>query len=288
MVRLSLNGATTMTADLVTDIMVAGRAGFDALEIWAAKLRRFLETGTTAELNHYFQRYGVRPWSINSIERITFRSPEERQALRAECEMLCRWAQELGCPYIVVVPGPRPRGVAPADVTVDVTFILRELSEVARRYGIGLALEFLGFKECAVRTLARAYEIIQRVDDPHVGLVLDAFHFYVGGSSLEDMARLDPRRLFVFHIDDAENRPPSELRDEHRLLPGDGILPLKEIWRALRAIGYDGVVSVELFRPEYWEWDPATLAHRAKDAVERVLGVKRLDQGGTPPEENAS
>lgn len=277
-----------MKADLVTDIMVAGRAGFDAIEIWAAKLRRFLETGTTAELNGYFQQYGVRPWSINSMERITFRSPEERRALRAECETLCRWAQELDCPYIVVVPGPRPRGVAPADVAVDATFILRELSDVAKPYGIGLGLEFLGFKECSIRTLARAYEIVQRVNDPHVGLVLDAFHFYVGGSSLEDIARLDPRRLFVFHIDDAENRPPNELRDEHRLLPGEGILPLKDIWRALRAIGYDGVVSVELFRPEYWEWDPATLARRAKDAVERVLELKPSDEGRAPSEEQTS
>jgi hypothetical protein len=33
--RLALNGATTMKADLATDIAAAGRAGFDGLEIKA-------------------------------------------------------------------------------------------------------------------------------------------------------------------------------------------------------------------------------------------------------------
>ena len=37
--KLSLNGATTMKADLVTDIRAAAAAGFNCVEIWAAKLR---------------------------------------------------------------------------------------------------------------------------------------------------------------------------------------------------------------------------------------------------------
>jgi hypothetical protein len=36
--KLALNGATTMKADLVEDIRVASTAGFDCLEIWASKL----------------------------------------------------------------------------------------------------------------------------------------------------------------------------------------------------------------------------------------------------------
>jgi 2-keto-myo-inositol isomerase len=39
----------------------------------------------------------------------------------------------------------------------------------------------------------------------------------------------------------------------------------------LKALGYDGDCSVELFRPEYWEWDPAELAVQARDAALKVL-----------------
>jgi sugar phosphate isomerase/epimerase len=38
--KLSFNGATTMKADLATDIRAAAAAGFDYVEIWAAKLRK--------------------------------------------------------------------------------------------------------------------------------------------------------------------------------------------------------------------------------------------------------
>jgi 2-keto-myo-inositol isomerase len=82
---------------------------------------------------------------------------------------------------------------------------------------------------------------------------------------------IDADRLFIFHINDAEDLPLEQLEDRHRLLPGLGILPLKQIVAALRRIGYDRIVSVEIFRPEYWERDPFELARDARAAVERVL-----------------
>jgi 2-keto-myo-inositol isomerase len=55
------------------------------------------------------------------------------------------------------------------------------------------------------------------------------------------------------------------------LLPGLGILPLRELIAAFRKIGYDKVASVEIFRPEYWERDPFDLAKDARIATEGVL-----------------
>jgi 2-keto-myo-inositol isomerase len=82
---------------------------------------------------------------------------------------------------------------------------------------------------------------------------------------------LDPKRLFIFHINDAEDLPPDQLTDAHRLLPGLGILKLKDMIEAFKRIGYDQVASVEIFRPEYWERDPFEVAREAKAAVESVL-----------------
>ena len=61
------------------------------------------------------------------------------------------------------------------------------------------------------------------------------------------------------------------MQDRHRLLPGLGILPLQEIISGLQDIGYDGVASVEIFRPEYWQRDPYELAQEAHAAVQNVL-----------------
>jgi 2-keto-myo-inositol isomerase len=118
--------------------------------------------------------------------------------------------------------------------------------------------------------LGLAAEIVRETARDNVGLVIDSFHFYAGGSKLQMIEKLDPNLIYIFHINDAENLPRAELEDRHRLLPGLGILPLREMMAAFRKIGYDGVASVEIFRPEYWERDPFELAREAKAAAERI------------------
>lgn len=271
MLKLALNGATTMKADLATDIRAASAAGFDCLEIWAAKLRTFLKTNSAADLKRLFDEQSLEPYSINSIEHVTFRHEGRHNRLLNECEELCRLAAEINCPYVVVVPSPLPPGVGREEVIEEAVGVLTELGVIAERHGVGLAFEFLGQKDCSVQTLALADEIVRQVARKNVGLVIDSFHFYAGGSTIESIEALDPERLFVFHINDAEDRAREELEDKHRLLPGLGILPLKEIVGCLKQIGYDGVTSVEIFRPEYWERDPFELARDARVATLKVL-----------------
>ena len=270
--KLALNGATTMKANLIEDVRAASAAGFDCLEIWAAKLRKFLQSHTTADLKGLLEEHGLEAYSINSIERITFRDAGSHARLLHECEALCSFASEIDCPYIVVVPSPLPEGKSMTDVVEESTRVLTELSPIAERHGVGLAFEFLGQTNCSVQTLEAAAEIVDRVERDNVGLVIDSFHFHAGGSTIESINALNPEKLFIFHINDAEDLPREQLQDSHRLLPGLGILPLGEIIAALRGIGYDRVTSVEIFRPEYWERDPHELAREAHAATLGVLG----------------
>ncbi|MEW6210459.1 MAG: sugar phosphate isomerase/epimerase [Acidobacteriota bacterium] len=272
--KLALNGATTMKASLAEDIRAASEAQFDYLEIWAAKLRVFLQSHTVGQLKRLFKQSGVLPYSINSIERITFRKESETAALLSECEELCRTAAEFDCPYIVVVPGPLPARATEEEVIDESIRALSELADIAEPYGVALAFEFLGQTSCSVQTLALADEIVKRVHRSNVGLVLDSFHFYAGGSSIESIHALDPDRLLIFHINDAEDLPREMLEDRHRLLPGLGILPLAEISAALKRIGYDRVASVEIFRPEYWERDSVELAREARRAAAEALNIR--------------
>jgi|SRR5918911_1246546 2-keto-myo-inositol isomerase len=269
--KLALNGATTMRASLVEDISAASAAGFDCLEIWASKLRAFLKSGTTDDLKWLLAEHRLPPYSINSIERITFRDEEGHAKLLEECEELCRIASAINCPYIVVVPSPLPAGKSWEDVVEESVRVLDALGQIAERHNVALAFEFLGQRDCSVQTLEQDFEIVKKLSRPNVGLVLDSFHFYAGNSSLESIDALDAQKLFIFHINDAEYLPREQLEDRHRLLPGLGVLPLKEIVAALRRIGYDGVCSVEIFRPEYWERDPTEMAEAAHAAASRVL-----------------
>lgn len=270
--KLSFNGATSMKADLTTDVRAAAAAGFDYLEIWAAKLREFLKSHSVSDLKTLFDQNSLKPLSINSVEHVTFRDAAAYTQIKAQCEELCSIAAAIGCPYVVIVPGRfPPGGLSSYEVIEETVGVLRELASIAERHSVALAFEFLGQKDCSVQTLELADEIVQKVNRRNIGLVIDSFHFHTGGSTIKMIDALDPKRLFIFHINDAEDLPPDQLTDAHRLLPGLGILKLKDMIEAFKRIGYDQAASVEIFRPEYWECDPFELAREAKDAVESVL-----------------
>ncbi len=277
--KLALNGATTMRADLATDLQAAKAAGFDYLEIWAAKLRAFLRQRSTSELKDLFTESGLQPLSINSIEHITFRDAEAYELIKRECEELSSIAAAIGCPCIVVVPGPLPKdGASRETVVAESLRVLHELCDISAAHDVSIAFEFLGQSDCSVPTLDLAAEIVRKAGRKDLKLIIDSFHFYAGGSTFAMIEALDPSLIQIFHINDAEDLPREQLEDRHRLLPGQGILPLREMISAFRRIGYDKVASVEIFRPEYWERDPFQLARDARDAAERVLSHKEAQK----------
>jgi 2-keto-myo-inositol isomerase len=279
--KIALNGATTMHADLETDILAASAAGYELIEIWASKLRKFLTTKTAEDLSGLLKSADLEPYSINSIEHITFRTVEDYQAIKEECEELSKTAEEIGCPYIVVVPGKLPENSSNDEILLESVKVLNELGDIAEKRGVSLAFEFLGQTDCSVQTLDFCAEIVGQVNRKNIGLVIDTFHFYAGNSSFEAIDKLDPEKLFIFHINDAENLPKKQLTDAHRLYPGEGILPIKEIKTKFDQIGYDRMVSVEIFRPEYWNQDPFEVARKARAATIEVLGLENAAAGGS-------
>jgi 2-keto-myo-inositol isomerase len=269
--KIALNGATTMHADLATDIKAAGEAGFELIEIWAAKLREFLKSNSVEDLKRLLKENNLEPYSINSIEHITFRNAEDYAKIKAETEELSQIAGEINCPYVVVVPGKLPENASKEEIIDESVRVLNELADIAEKHDVGLAFEFLGQTDCSVQTLDLCREIVEKVDRKNIGLVIDTFHFYAGNSSFEAIESLNPEKLFIFHINDAENLPKEELTDAHRLYPGTGILPIREIKQRFDKIGYDRMVSIEIFRPEYWNENPFEVARKAKEATEKVL-----------------
>ena len=265
--KLGLNGATIMRSSIEDDIEIAAECGFTAIEFWAAKLDA--HTGALERLAERVRALGLAPSCINSVENITARDAAGRHAVVDELRHRVGMATVLGAPAIVVVPScidaPLPRGAA----IDDAVEVLRAMSDVAG--DVTLAFEFLGKPGCRVPTLDMAIEIVERVDRPNVGMVLDVFHFYAGGSDLADVQRVPIEKLVVVHLNGAEHLPRQQLTDAHRLYPGEGVIPITAILSALAKRGYDGVASVEIFRPEYWEQDARTVARSAFTKATDVL-----------------
>jgi len=277
--KLAYHGATSMTSDLVTDVKASSQAGFKAMEIWASKIDDFLKTHSLDDLRALFVDNYLEPAAISSIEFIAFRGKDYAK-IKNRCKELCQIAQYLDCPTLVVVPSPTP--TARSEDVLNLFFpwekivqeyvsVLRDLADIAKPYGVRLSFEFLGFSWCSVRTPRGAWEIIQEAGKDNVGINFDACHFYNGGAELKEIRLLDPAKICVVHLNDMEDVPKEAITDGKRLLPGKGIIPLDDIFKQLKSIGYDGLFAVELFREEYWNWDPYKLAKESYKAAVKVL-----------------
>src|SRR6202011_1565041 len=105
-------------------------------------------------------------------------------------------------------------------------------------------------------SLDTALSLIASAGEPNVGVVLDVFHYYTGPSKFEDLGLLTPANLAFVQLSDLAGVPRELATDADRVLPGDGDFQLVPILQKLRAIGYDGWVSLELMNPMLWQVKP--------------------------------
>jgi 2-keto-myo-inositol isomerase len=265
------NGETMPAVPLELEIDILSQVGYGGVEIFTPKLDAFLAQHSVADLLHRLNAANLAPLTMNCVENFTFRTPAEFEHLQEDCRRLSAISKEIGCPTIVVVPSPRPSGVSWDGVKGETAAALRVLADIAAPYGVKLAFEFLAPAACSVRTLAEAWDVIQASERDNAGLVFDTYHFYVGGSSWESLEHFDIDRLFIGHLNDAENLPLDQLTDGHRLLPGEGIFPLARMLSMLHGRGYDGAFAIEVMRPAYREREPAEYARAAFEATRSLL-----------------
>ena len=55
------------------------------------------------------------------------------------------------------------------------------------------------------------------------------------------------------------------------MYPGDGVAPLVEVIRNLAAIGFAGMLSLELFNRDYWGQDPLEVARTGLAKMQAVV-----------------
>jgi 2-keto-myo-inositol isomerase len=271
MPQYGLNGATTMPLAQAEEIRQVRAAGFDLIEFRAPKIELFLQTGTLAELKQQLDAAGLKPLSINSLEQVNTRPTKEGKALAAECETQARWAQALGCPYLVAVPGFLQEPAPEKEILPRTVDALAPLVEIAAAHGVRLGFEFLGFADCSANSLRMARQVVAKLDSASAGLVIDTFHFFLSDEPLELLGELEPGDLFLFHVNDVEDVPRPQLRDQHRVLPGDGIAPLRKMWEVLQRHELIDHASLELFRPQYWEVPPEQFLPESLASLRRVF-----------------
>ncbi len=103
--------------------------------------------------------------------------------------------------------------------------------------------------------------------------MMDTFHYYKSGVSMESIAKIPADELLVVHVNDCQDRPRDQLQDSHRLYLGEGVIPLTKMFGVLKSIGYDGALSVEIFRQEYWDRPIDRITRESLNSLKRMMAV---------------
>jgi sugar phosphate isomerase/epimerase len=160
-----------------------------------------------------------------------------------------------------------------------------ESARILEQSNVRLGLEFLG--PLHIRKQFR-YEFIWRMNDmlefaeecgPNVGLLLDAWHWHHAGATTQDIVNAGRKRIVHIHFDDAPDLPPEKIRDDERLLPGEGVINLTGFLRALQTIGYTDALSVEIFGRGLNKMPPQKAAKLGLDSSLAVFRKAGVPQG---------
>ena len=261
MYQLGFNEATCKENSTVEqDLLLCEKYGYDHIELRLDMLKEYLKDHTVDDLKDFFAKSRLKPFAFNSIEDINFRTEEEWAELVDLFTFGCEIAAQIGNPYMIVVPTMTPEYCTKNEMEVfeDSVKVLKELADIAAPYGVKLSFEPIGDKRWCCNSIRQALEIVEAVDRDDVGLTVDCINFYMHdkASDLEMIRRIPKEKLFVFHLNDCEDLPLGVLDHCHRIMPGQGVIPIQDIVDAVDAAGYEGPACLELFRPEYWEMDP--------------------------------
>ncbi|MFY9446245.1 MAG: sugar phosphate isomerase/epimerase [Dethiobacteria bacterium] len=274
--KLSYNEATAMKCStLEKDLELCEKVGFDFIEIRMDMLRDYLQRHTVDDLKSFFAQSRLKPHAFNAIHDINFCTKAEWDKIVNDFLFLCKVGEKIGNHYVVVVPLDRkePSGRSEKEIFEDSVEALNKLADIGQDYGMNLGFEPVGNPGCCVRTVRQAWEIVKAVNRDNVGITVDAFNLYLYNklNNYEDIKMVDRDKLFVAHVDDGDDRPLEELDHKHRCFPGEGVLNLKNYITTLKEMNYDGMVSIETFRPEYWEKDPEWVIKTAYETTKRLL-----------------
>jgi 2-keto-myo-inositol isomerase len=254
---------------LVEEIEIAARCGYQAIEPWIRELdqyvkgggnlkdlgKRVVDAGLTVESS-----IGFAEWIVDDDAR---RKKGLEQAKR-DMDMV----RQIGGKRMAAPPAGATDRTDMAPLKIAERY--RDLFDAGEKIGVTPMVELWGFSKTLTR-LSEAMAVALDSDRAGACVLADVYHLYKGGSGFTGLRLVNGAALPVIHVNDYPATPPrAEITDAFRVYPGDGVAPLKEIFQDLRAIGFRGFLSLELFNHEYWKHDAILVARTGLEKLKAV------------------
>ncbi|ANW68286.1 xylose isomerase (plasmid) [Mycobacterium sp. djl-10] len=258
----SLNSITTRDADVWEVIRLAAGHGFSGVSLW----RNLFDDIDPALVVPALSDAGLSVTSLCRAGMFPQSDQKARQARSADNRRAVDLAHALQAECLVVVCGPT--GDDPAGARRQIFDGLAELLPYARQAGLKLAIEpfhpMMAASRSAITSLAEANDLIDALQDPIVGIALDAYHVW-WDVTLDAQIHRTGARLFSVQIGDWVTPVTNELSS--RGMPGDGCIDLRAFIGAARRAGFAGLIEIEVLSDHWWAQPVAAAAAAAAAGV---------------------
>ncbi len=270
--RYCLNTSTIegQKLSIVEKVEIASKAGYQAIEPWIRELDQHVKDGgNLKDLGRRIQDSGLTvPSAIGFAEWIVDDETRRKKGMeQAKHDM--DMVHQIGGKRLAAPPAG---AIQQADLNLSrAAERYRALLDLGDQMGIVAELELWGFSKALSRLGEVAFVTIES-GHPKACILLDIYHVYKGGSEFSGLRFLSGSKLPVIHCNDYPATPPrASINDAQRVYPGDGVAPLKEIFRDLRAIGFRGFLSLELFNRDYWRQDALQVARTGLEKMKTAV-----------------
>lgn len=259
-VALAGDGSATVRHPLERVLAAAAGAGFGGVALDWFSLRSAERAGlATAEVAEQIRDLGLAITDLSALGLGPDASTDERVT-----SSMARRCAELGVPLCALV-----LAVPPSSALYD---RIARCADTFTAHGVRLALEFVPY--AAVRTLAEAWAVCERVGWDRCGLLVDTWHLARSGGSPSELAGLGAHELACVQLADAAPEAGTDLAEESRrarLLPGEGTVDFAAVAAALTTIGFDGPLGTEVLSVGLAARSPEDVARTCSTAARRFF-----------------
>jgi 2-keto-myo-inositol isomerase len=266
--KIGFNEATALKCkgqSLLADLEACEKHGYDYIEIRFDCVKDYLKDHSLDELAAWFKSHRLKPWAYNTLIFFNLRDDAGKKEIDDEIDFIVKVSNAIGMKMLITVPSFDVGPLSIAEIKAEAVSRLNYIADRVAPHGIRISLEFCGCPNCSINQFGTAYEVVKAVNRDNVGITLDTFHFHAMGSHWEDLEKADGKKIFAFHLNDSEDLPIGSMLDDKRLWPGEGCLNLERTFKTLKKIGFDGVCTIEEFRPEYYSLDHDENIRMAKE-----------------------
>ncbi len=249
----------------------AAKVGYDAVEIspfTIAKHVTDIDSARRREIKDLAARNKIAVsgihWVLVQTEgmHLTHPDPAVRKRTSQYFSDLAKFCADIGGKTIVV-GSPKQRnimeGVTPSQAWDWATEVFREPVQRAQEHGVTICFEPLAPAETNfINTAEEAIKFIQQLNNPHFKIILDVKAMSSESKPIPQIIRESSPHFAYFHANDKNLKG-----------PGFGEVDFRPIAAALKEVGYNGYVSVEVFN---FDEGPEIIASKSLEYLRKTFG----------------